>query len=378
MTIQDGLQRHSGEFLVQMAGDGKEALELIERDPPAMVVSDIRMPEVDGIELLLTCRKWHPHMPVVLVSAYFSEQLERSARAFGAADVMSKPIDLDELVATIRRVLGAGRDAPSADGFLSGFSLAGFLQILELEGKSCGVEVENNDGARGTLWLQDGQLWEAAIGDARGRSAALEILAWESGNMSLKPQRQLERQIDEGLGFLLMEAARLADERKNNNEEDDMFAGIFPDEDGPKDQPADDIDEEKEKRVMNMQEVLGKAKDVSGFVAVGAFSAHGELLAEVSNSGTNLAEMGALANDVLLKAQKSTDVMGVGRGNLVHIEAPGAHVLVRCLNESSDFGASEAGHAHVHVVLVMEPDGNMAMGKMRINSLINELAPLCR
>jgi predicted regulator of Ras-like GTPase activity (Roadblock/LC7/MglB family) len=128
----------------------------------------------------------------------------------------------------------------------------------------------------------------------------------------------------------------------------------------------------------NVQDALAKCKEVDGFVGIGAFSPQGELFGQVSNAGTELAELGALANDVLLKAQKSTDVMGVGRGNQVHIEAPKAHILVRCLNENTDFAASEPGRAHVHCVLVLEKEGNIALGKMKLESAIQELAPLCR
>ena len=128
----------------------------------------------------------------------------------------------------------------------------------------------------------------------------------------------------------------------------------------------------------DMKEVLEKFKMVDGFQAVGAFSPNGEMVAECNTNGKNLAEMGALANDVLLKAQKTTDIMEVGRGQLVHVEAPKAHVICRCLNESTDFAASTSGRAHLHMVLILEKDGNVAMGKMKISSAIQELAEFFR
>ena len=128
----------------------------------------------------------------------------------------------------------------------------------------------------------------------------------------------------------------------------------------------------------NIQEVLEKFKVVDGFEAVGAFSANGEMVAECNVNGTNLAELGALANDVLLKAQKTTEIMKVGRGQLVHVEAPKAHVICRCLNEATDFAANASGRAHVHMVLILNKDGNVAMGKMKISSTIQEVAEFFR
>jgi len=122
-----------------------------------------------------------------------------------------------------------------------------------------------------------------------------------------------------------------------------------------------------------MNEILEKLKAVDGFIAAGAFSPQGEMVAEV-NTGQSLAELGALANDVLLKSQKTTDIMGVGRGNMIHITAPRANILVRCLNENTDFAANEPGRAHVHMVLVLEPEGNLALAKMRLEKAILSIA----
>ncbi|PLY01966.1 MAG: hypothetical protein C0622_06190 [Desulfuromonas sp.] len=124
-----------------------------------------------------------------------------------------------------------------------------------------------------------------------------------------------------------------------------------------------------------MQEKLESLKKIKGFVAVGAFSPAGELMAAVSTSqDMHLAEIGALANDILLKAQEETDIMGVGRGSLIHIVAPRANILMRCLNENTDFHVSETGRAHVHMMMVLEADGNIALAKMQLEKVIMDIA----
>jgi hypothetical protein len=128
----------------------------------------------------------------------------------------------------------------------------------------------------------------------------------------------------------------------------------------------------------DIKEVLEKFKVIDGFQAVGAFSPNGEMVAEFNTAGLNLGELGALANDVLLKAQKTTEIMDVGRGQLVHVEAPKAHVICRCLNEATDFAANSSGRAHLHMVLILDKDGNVAMGKMKLDPIIQELAEFFR
>ncbi len=127
-----------------------------------------------------------------------------------------------------------------------------------------------------------------------------------------------------------------------------------------------------------IKEVLTKLKSIKGFLDVGVFSADGELIEEVSSSDMHLPEVGALANDILLKAQEETEVMGVGRGSIIHITAPKAHILMRCLNENTDFHKSEAGRAHVHMLLVLEADGNVALAKMQLDKAIMEVAAALR
>ena len=127
-----------------------------------------------------------------------------------------------------------------------------------------------------------------------------------------------------------------------------------------------------------LEDTMGKLADIDGFLAVGVFTPNGEMAAQVNNSGMKLDELGSIANDVLLKAQKATDIMDVGRGQQIHIEAPKAHVLARCFNENTDFSVTEGGKAHVHMVLLLGKDGNLAMAKMKLASIIQEIAPAFR
>ena len=133
-----------------------------------------------------------------------------------------------------------------------------------------------------------------------------------------------------------------------------------------------------EQAVADMNAILDGLKVIDGFIGAAAFTPDGDVVAQVGGAGVNLAELGALANDVLLKAQKATDMMDVGRGNQIHITAPRANVLVRCLNENTDFAANEPGRAHVHVMLVLEAEANIGLGRMRLEKVVQLLAPVLR
>ncbi len=91
-------------FEVREANDGREALECVSKFHPQLVLTDLMMPVMDGIELI---RRLHDdpkteNLPVVAITADATEQAERLAREAGAVDVITKPIDLPALLGRLR------------------------------------------------------------------------------------------------------------------------------------------------------------------------------------------------------------------------------------------------------------------------------------
>jgi len=86
-------------------GGAQEVLNELETDSPQVLVSDIRMPGVNGIELLRTVKRRHPALPVIVMTAY--SDLESAVSAFqgGAFEYLPKPFDVDRAVELIRRAV---------------------------------------------------------------------------------------------------------------------------------------------------------------------------------------------------------------------------------------------------------------------------------
>lgn len=104
-------------FTVSVAGDGAEALLAVARSLPALVVSDVQMSPVDGLELLASLREQHPEIPVVLMTAYGSIAQAVSAMQRGAMDYLAKPFEADALIEMVRRYLPA--EAAGADELIA-------------------------------------------------------------------------------------------------------------------------------------------------------------------------------------------------------------------------------------------------------------------
>jgi len=91
-------------YEVMEANDGREALECIEEFRPQLVVTDLMMPVMDGVELIQRLRAdpKTAELPVVAITADATEQAERKARQAGAVDFITKPIDLPALLDRLR------------------------------------------------------------------------------------------------------------------------------------------------------------------------------------------------------------------------------------------------------------------------------------
>ncbi|MDG0814323.1 response regulator [Cohnella rhizosphaerae] len=99
------------------ARNGKEALSAIASERPQLLLTDIRMPVMDGLELLQACKRLHPELRIVVLSGHDDFQYVQTALRCGARDYVLKPVvrrDLTELLETIRGELDAERDAARA------------------------------------------------------------------------------------------------------------------------------------------------------------------------------------------------------------------------------------------------------------------------
>ncbi len=84
---------------------GKEVLSELERDQPQVLVSDVRMAGLDGIELLRAVKRKHPALPVIIMTAYADLDSAVSAFQSGAFEYLPKPFDVDRAVELIRRAV---------------------------------------------------------------------------------------------------------------------------------------------------------------------------------------------------------------------------------------------------------------------------------
>jgi len=101
MTLSERLQLRNIDS--DVAYDGEQALSALEEEAPRVMVLDLRMPGMDGIEVLRRVKRDHPDVEVIIVTGHGSEKDEQMARELGAFDYLKKPVDITVLAATMKR-----------------------------------------------------------------------------------------------------------------------------------------------------------------------------------------------------------------------------------------------------------------------------------
>jgi two-component system, NtrC family, response regulator len=99
------LQLEEAGYRVLMASNGSEALGIFEQEIPPLVITDLKMPGLSGLDLLKQIRHAHPETCVLMITAFGSVQNAVEAMKAGAYDYIAKPIDYEELVLVVNRAM---------------------------------------------------------------------------------------------------------------------------------------------------------------------------------------------------------------------------------------------------------------------------------
>jgi len=86
----------------QVALNGDEALQMVAKLPPDVMILDLKMPGIDGMEVLRRVKNKNPRVEIIILTGHGAEKDEDEARRLGAFEYLKKPVDIDELTQHIK------------------------------------------------------------------------------------------------------------------------------------------------------------------------------------------------------------------------------------------------------------------------------------
>lgn len=198
-----------------------EGLAVIDLTPPALILSDIDLPDRSGLELIGELGRRSLRIPIVYISAYltaYRAQIPRHANV----EVLEKPVGIEELREVVKRHL-AITSSPSG---ITPFGVADYLQLAGMGRHSVVIDVRG----RGVIVVKDGVLWSARDEQGEGEAAfyRLALLHTDVTCQALQDDPG-PRTMKGGAEELLLEAARRSDEAAGSKAEapsKDPFGGF--------------------------------------------------------------------------------------------------------------------------------------------------------
>lgn len=207
-----------GAWEVLVAPDAAHGLGVIHEHKVDLLVIDVRMPVMDGLQFLALLHRNYPSLPKVALTGDATESYRGACLSNGAELFLEKPVSQDgwkKLYLTLKELV---RMQPE-EGFRGVLQRVGLQDVLQMECLARGSSVlEISTGqTRGSVFVEDGQIIHAEVDNLTGEDAFNQLMALAGGNFNLQPFREPPtRTISGSWEFLLMEAARKRDEARES------------------------------------------------------------------------------------------------------------------------------------------------------------------
>jgi len=208
--LQKSLNKGMPDVDLLVAASGEEALAVLASDPVDLVITDINMPGMNGLDLLVEINNKYPHIGVIVITAYPSSAYQSQAILAGSLKFIEKPFDIKYLRKIVEEFLNDKKNG--FQGTISGIDLIDIVQFNGLSRATAALKV-TNDSSTGMIFFKDGQVVHAICDQMQGEKAFFTILGFHGGNLkNIKGVEAPLMTISKSLELLLLEATSSDDE----------------------------------------------------------------------------------------------------------------------------------------------------------------------
>ncbi len=319
--LEKELEGYADFFSVITAEDGRAALQTLSGTDISLVICDLRMPGMDGFELIGRIIKQFPDIPVMAMTAHDRPKTRDVVLKTGAVDYITKPIDSAGLSGRIIKIL----KKRSEGGSLRKVSLETYLQLVEMEAQTCTLHITHpSETKSGVLFFREGRLMEARIGSRRGADAAYEILSWSGVALSIENTCPVtEKHIEGELQAILLDAMRSRDESGYSPAEEETAGDVQA---GSSATDIDISDEHPAEEPAAPAAAPSTAQDES--ISPAAFAERKLLRAMGENNGIQDVYSDPIWSGMVYQANDAGRIFELGDLNVIYLDRNNEQVLV--------------------------------------------------
>jgi CheY-like chemotaxis protein len=372
-AVSDGL-RKLNQFDVLTAADGESALALIKNESISVFVTDLSTPKVDGLDLLAFVSRERPHTPCIVMTSYGKPWFKERTDQHDVLYHIEKPADLGALASAIFVGLNLNDEGLS----FKGFSMSSFLPLIELEQRTCRLEVESTGKGKGYLYFFKGTLIDAHFNDLNGENAARAMSRWSNVKFKFTelPRRRTSKRVKTelmemaGASWLrddtpLEETSSETGPAARPHEADDAPAALEKAEPRPK-QPAAPSKALQRAAAKGLERYAPELRAINGYRAVGLFDAQGGLLAvDATDADVHLEALGAQFLSTFEFSRQSLLTGGLDACQQMTVHTDSCVVLIT--------RSEQPAYQPIFVISVLQADGNWYFMKVKLEKILPQL-----
>lgn len=388
-SLQKNLNNETLKVETLTASSGEEALEVLKKTPIDLIITDIRMSGISGIELLIEVRNKYPSTGVIVMTAYPSPEAKTEAIVKGSLYFLEKPFDINDMRDVVRHAL---KDDSLFKGTVAGVELTDIIQINSLSRTTSTLMVKTANGD-GMIFFKEGSVVHAICDDMEGEEAFYKILGFTGGTLESKkvsapPAVTIKKPVE----ALLIEGARRRDEenvKERNNgvlpdDEDDndtdeeekveLLVSSEEIEDAINEQPDNvghdqsnnnekelNKETEEEENMEDLKKVLSEFTNIPGVHTACLVGRDGFLLDSIALSGVDTEMVGAIASSGFGSSETMGTQLGKGSLTMTMIEYDNGPVMFSPIGDEA------------FLVIVADKDSNLGMIRLKIKKHSKEI-----
>ncbi|MBC8044770.1 MAG: response regulator [Rhizobacter sp.] len=202
-------------YLPVHANSAEQAIEFLGKSPFDLVITDLKMPGMSGLDLLKHVRSTYPNTGVIMMTAYGSTEVQNDASKRGSLFYIEKPFDFEHLQNIIAeffdkqgKAKGASENELGEDiqGVLPGLQIMDVVQMNCLSRVTCTLHIKSDGTKEGIICFNKGDITHAETNTRSGKEAFLEIASWKGGSFETLDQVPPTVTIVDGWEQLLIES----------------------------------------------------------------------------------------------------------------------------------------------------------------------------